>query len=103
MTFVCSWAGRTEKNSRHGQKIQKSFRNRPLATSQNAEAIDRQWLGVVEAAGVEPASLTNEPTATTCLVGREFSSVRLRPDPESHSLARRIRSSVVTAPAPLTT
>ena len=33
-------------------------------------------LKVVEAAGVEPASLANKPAATTCLVRREFSSVR---------------------------
>jgi len=34
---------------------------------------------VVEAAGVEPASLANLPAATTCLVRRKFSSVRWRP------------------------
>jgi Protein of unknown function DUF72 len=42
---------------------------------------------VVEAAGVEPASLTNLPAATTCLVRSKFSSGRLRPDTESPSLA----------------
>jgi len=35
---------------------------------------------MVEAAGVEPASLTNKPAATTCLVRRRFSAVRWRPD-----------------------
>ena len=43
---------------------------------------------LVEAAGVEPASLTNLPAATTCLVRSKFSSGRLRPDTESPSLAR---------------
>src|ERR1051325_4153419 len=49
---------------------------------------------MVEAAGVEPASLAKLPAATTCLVRREFSSVQWRPDTESHSLARRIRDSI---------
>ena len=31
---------------------------------------------VVEAAGVEPASLANKPAATTCLVGKELSAMR---------------------------
>jgi len=43
---------------------------------------------MVEAAGVEPASLTNVPAATTCLVRSKFSSGQLRPDTESPSLAR---------------
>src|SRR4051812_43102971 len=30
---------------------------------------------MVEAAGVEPASLTNKPAATTCLVRREFQTL----------------------------
>ena len=44
---------------------------------------------MVEAAGVEPASLTALPAATTCLVRRIFSTGQLRPDTESPSLARR--------------
>ena len=55
---------------------------------------------VVEAAGVEPASLAKLPAATTCLVRREFSTGRLRPDTESHSLARRIRVSASRAQTP---
>src|SRR5262245_12921206 len=47
---------------------------------------------VVEAAGVEPASLTNLPAATTCLVRRIFSAGRLRPDTDSPSLVRRDKS-----------
>ena len=35
---------------------------------------------LVEAAGVEPASLTNLPAATTCLVRKRFSAMRWRPD-----------------------
>ncbi len=35
---------------------------------------------MVEAAGVEPASLTNKPAATTCLVRKRFSAMRWRPD-----------------------
>jgi len=31
---------------------------------------------MVEAAGVEPASLTDTPAATTCLVKRELSAMR---------------------------
>jgi len=39
---------------------------------------------MVEAAGVEPASLTDKPAATTCLVRREFQQpdnllTRIRP------------------------
>jgi len=35
---------------------------------------------VVEAAGIEPASLANKPAATTCLVRRRFSAMRWRPN-----------------------
>ena len=35
---------------------------------------------LVEAAGVEPASLANKPAATTCLVRKRFSAMRWRPD-----------------------
>ena len=55
---------------------------------------------MVEAAGVEPASLANLPAATTCLVRREFSTGRLRPDTESHSLARMVRDSIWHAQTP---
>ena len=34
---------------------------------------------MVEAAGVEPASLLNQPAATTCLARRIFSAMRWRP------------------------
>ena len=36
----------------------------------------RTKFNMVEAAGVEPASQVDQPAATTCLVRREFSSVR---------------------------
>ena len=39
-------------------------------------AQEAQYGRVVEAAGVEPASLANLPAATTCLVRREFSAER---------------------------
>ncbi len=35
---------------------------------------------MVEAAGIEPASLANKPAATTCLVRRGFSAARWRPN-----------------------
>jgi len=35
----------------------------------------RVWK-MVDAAGVEPASLANKPAATTCLVRRDFSAMR---------------------------
>src|ERR1017187_8069255 len=55
---------------------------------------------MVEAAGVEPASLAKLPAATTCLVRREFSTGRLRPDTESHSPARMVRVSARHAQTP---
>jgi hypothetical protein len=38
--------------------------------------ITKTLQNMVEAAGVEPASLTNLPAATTCLVRKDFSAMR---------------------------
>jgi len=60
---------------------------------------------MVEAAGIEPASLTNPPAATTCLVRRMFSAARWRPDPTRtaqtawNGSARRARSPRRALPA----
>ncbi len=55
--------------------------NRPQRAAKNPQQcvkpLTHKRVKVVEAAGVEPASLANLPAATTCLVRREFSSERL--------------------------
>ena len=45
-----------------------------LKSPRNVKAPENQALRMVEAAGVEPASLTELPAATTCLARREFST-----------------------------
>ena len=61
------------------------FNSVPLATNSSqlrkaaeieTETNIKQDCLMVEAAGVEPASQTNLPAATTCLVRRDFSAVR---------------------------
>ena len=59
---------------------------------------------MVEAAGVEPASLTNLPAATTCLAGEILSATRFRSDNDPGSLASRdflkpMRADAARAPA----
>ena len=71
-----------------------------LENETRSETLAKQGHEMVEAAGVEPASLTELPAATTCLVRREFSTERWRPDTESPSLARRIRVSARHAQTP---
>jgi len=59
---------------------------------------------MVEAAGVEPASLTNKPAATTCLVRREFQTrdnvlTRIQ-GPSRHGIFRNWARPPRTIPTP---
>jgi len=58
---------------------------------------------MVEAAGVEPASLANKPAATTCLVRREFLLRDNDLTANARSLVRMVKFSAGNARSPLPT